>query len=77
MVTTADKLITVLNDERVPRATKQVMLDSGLNVFGFDLAMESFHRVRPEVQKIIPDVFVYEHENGLLVFIKLPEEDSG
>jgi hypothetical protein len=78
-MSTTDNIIDFLNDERVPRATKQVMSDSGLNVFGFDLAMESFNRVKTDraaVYKIIPEVFVYEHENGLLVFVKLPNDDA-
>lgn len=68
-----DWLIGVLEQNNVPVASKQLMIDSGLNVFGFDLAMESFHRQRPEVRNVMPPVFAYEHENGILVFIKRPQ----
>ena len=50
-----------------------LMIDCGLNVFGFDLAMESFNRVKTDraaLYETIPDVFSYEHENGLIVFVK-------
>ncbi len=68
----ARKVIEWLSDQNIPVATKQLMIDGGLNVFGFDLAMESFNRHETEM----PDVFAYEHENGVLLFVRRPTQEQ-
>lgn len=68
--TLPDELISWLQDHDVGDAPKQLMMDTGLNVWGFDLAMESFNRLKPEVVDVMPSVFTYSHENGLLVFVR-------
>lgn len=66
----ADDLVEWLIEHDVANASKQLMIDSGLNAFGFDLAMESFHRLPPKVADVMPDIFTYQHEKGLLIFVK-------
>lgn len=63
-------IIDWLQENNVPNAPKQLLMDSGLNVFAFDLVMESFGRQRPEVAALMPNIFSYEHEGGLWIFVQ-------